>query len=171
MYQTLCEVRGIGRIQLTTPTSTGKKYPELLFPLPVWPLALDKQFYRFLEREPWHRKDMYYLKGPAHEPRPILSTMDWGRFFYSRYQAGFGTREWTTRKVVALLCVGKKERAMLAYLGHIAPECFEDIMPTVLAPLHESFYYEPLTYRQLFHRNTLRKMQRLGLLEEEDIHA
>ena len=168
IVQTLYEAPGIGRVQHTSPLWDGRPHVELLFPLPVWPRPLDRQFYRFLEREPWHRRDLYFIRCPdASEPQPALSALDWGRFFFARYQTGYGSKDWSWAKAEACLAVQQHERELIPQIGHLHPCMIEDAVRGCLAPLWQSFEDEPFRSEELFHRNTVKKLARMGLLERD----
>ena len=138
--------------------------------LPVWPKPLERQFQKWLVKEPWWSQALCYrpVQG-SDEPRPCLPPGAWCRFFVWRYQTGYGTHfpgdlmEALVDSEMRLTDCGCAARA-----GHLLPADFAIARHWAHVPFYAVFTRVDVTApTRLFHRQTLRKLRRLGLLEPE----
>ena len=135
--------------------------------LPVWPKPLERQFQQWLPKEPWWPQELCYRAVPgSDEPRPCLPPAAWCRFFFWRYQTGYGTH---LPDAILQGLVDSETRLSdcwhAARHGHLLPPDFAGARTWAHAPFYAVFQAVDVTEPTLlFHRQTLRKMRRLGLL-------
>ncbi len=146
---------------------------ELPVALPFWPRELERQFHKWSGREPWWTEDLTYIPCPGRgdEPQPGLPLGAWGRFFWWRGQRGYGTMTYGITMMRAAVASEARLSTLQAAMeqGQVRLDGVSDAMHWAIDPFLETFTRHGLGARELFHRNTRRKLERLGLLEEEDI--
>jgi hypothetical protein len=141
-------------------------------PLPYWPAELERQFQRWMGREPWwsQYEELRYVRRAAwgDEPRPSLPVGSWGRFFIWRWQMGYGTKDfaWTAMQgaVAAELRLGQVQHSFRQ--GTVGAADIERLALWAITPLYAAVQASAWGPRELFHRNTARKLERLRLLPD-----